>query len=124
MKSLCIVTTVPITLQAFVFPVLRQLVPMTGWKITVICESDESLTHQLPEGVLRVVGATLENAARLHAAGVQVGFTQSGDASHNARKVRQLAGNAVANGLPYIDALRSVTVNPLAIWGRISAASV
>ena len=27
-------------------------------------------------------------------------------------------GHAVANGLPYIDALRAVTVNPLAIWGR------
>src|SRR3546814_4098018 len=44
------------------------------------------------------IGASMENAARLHAAGVAVGFTQSGDASHNARKIRQLAGNAVANG--------------------------
>lgn len=51
MKSLCIVTTVPITLQAFVFPVLRHLVPMTGWKVTVICDSDERLADQLPEGV-------------------------------------------------------------------------
>src|SRR3546814_2388835 len=31
------------------------------------------------------IGASLENAARLHAAGVDVAFTQSGDASHNAR---------------------------------------
>ena len=51
------------------------------------------------------IGATLENAARLHAAGVAVGFTQFGDASHNARKIRQLAGNAVANGLPWDDGL-------------------
>src|SRR5690606_38538042 len=29
------------------------------------------------------LGATLENAARLHAAGVEVGFSQSDDASHN-----------------------------------------
>ena len=47
------------------------------------------------------IGATMENAARLDAAGVAVGFSQAGDASHNARKVRQLAGNAVANGLPW-----------------------
>src|SRR3546814_6238965 len=40
------------------------------------------------------IGASLENAARLHAAGVDVAFPQSGDASHNARKIRQLAGNA------------------------------
>lgn len=51
MKSLCIVTTVPITLKAFVFPVLRHLVPMTGWKVTVICDRDETLAAQLPEGV-------------------------------------------------------------------------
>ena len=47
------------------------------------------------------IGATLENAARMHAAGVRVSFSQAGDASHNARKIRQLAGNAVANGLPW-----------------------
>src|SRR3546814_14443181 len=50
------------------------------------------------------IGASLENAARLHAAGVDVACTQSGDASHNARKIRQLSGNAVANGLPCADA--------------------
>ncbi|MBR4863358.1 MAG: glycosyltransferase [Oscillospiraceae bacterium] len=51
MKSLCIVTTVPITLQAFVFPVLQQLVKMTDWQITVICDEDGTLVSQLPEGV-------------------------------------------------------------------------
>jgi hypothetical protein len=40
------------------------------------------------------IGATLENAARLDNAGVPVGFSQVGE-SHNARKNRQLAGNAV-----------------------------
>src|SRR3546814_14498069 len=54
----------------------------------------------------------MENAARLHAAGVAVGFTQSGDASHNARKIRQLAGNAVANGLPWADGLAGLTRVP------------
>ena len=63
------------------------------------------------------VHATLENAARLRAAGVQVGFTQSGDASHNARKVRQLAGNAVANGLPWEDGLAGLTRVPAESFG-------
>ena len=63
------------------------------------------------------LGATLENAARLHAAGVRVGFTQSGDASHNARKVRQLAGNAVANGLPWEDGLAGLTRVPAEAFG-------
>ncbi|MCD7097718.1 amidohydrolase family protein [Stenotrophomonas sp. MMGLT7] len=63
------------------------------------------------------IGATLENAARLRAAGVQVSFTQSGDASHNARKLRQLAGNAVANGLPWEDGLAGLTRVPAEIFG-------
>ena len=63
------------------------------------------------------LGATLENAARLRAAGVEVGFTQVGDASHNARKMRQLAGNAVANGLPWEDGLAGLTRVPAEAFG-------
>ena len=63
------------------------------------------------------IGATLENAARLHAAGVQVSFTQPGDASHNARKIRQLAGNAVANGLPWESGLAGLTRVPAEALG-------
>ncbi|WP_411833277.1 amidohydrolase family protein [Pseudoxanthomonas mexicana] len=63
------------------------------------------------------IGATLENAARLHAAGVAVAFTQAGDASHNARKVRQLAGNAVANGLPWEAGLAGLTRIPAQAFG-------
>ncbi len=63
------------------------------------------------------LGARLENAARLHAAGVRVSFSQSGDASHNARKIRQLAGNAVANGLPWEAALAGLTSVPAATVG-------
>ena len=63
------------------------------------------------------IGATMENAARLRAAGVQVGFTQAGDASHNARKIRQLAGNAVANGLPWDDGLAGLTRVPAETFG-------
>ena len=63
------------------------------------------------------IGATMENAARLHAAGVRVSFSQAGDASHNARKIRQLAGNAVANGLPWEAALAGLTSVPAAAAG-------
>lgn len=63
------------------------------------------------------IGATMENAARLRAAGVAVGFSQSGDASHNARKVRQLAGNAVAAGLPWDDGLAGLTRVPAEVLG-------
>jgi len=63
------------------------------------------------------VGATMENAARLRAAGVAVGFSQGGDASHNARKVRQLAGNAVAAGLPWADGLAGITSVPADAFG-------
>jgi len=62
-------------------------------------------------------GATLENAARLHEAGVRIAFTMSGDSSHMARKLRQAAGNAVANGLPWDAGLAAVTANPAAIFG-------
>jgi len=63
------------------------------------------------------IGATMENAARLQAAGVAVAFSQAGDASHNARKVRQLAGNAVANGLPWDAALAGLTRVPAQALG-------
>ena len=63
------------------------------------------------------IGATLHNAARLHAAGVPVGFTQAGDASHHARKIRQLAGNAVANGLPWEAGLAGLTRVPAQVLG-------
>lgn len=63
------------------------------------------------------IGATLENAARLDAAGVAVSFTQGGDGAHNARKQRQLAGNAVAHGLPWDAALAGLTRIPAEAFG-------
>jgi hypothetical protein len=63
------------------------------------------------------INATMENAARLRAAGVAVSFAQDGDASHNARKIRQLAGNAVANGLPWEDGLAGLTRVPAETFG-------
>lgn len=63
------------------------------------------------------IGATLDNATRLRAAGVQVSFVQSNDPSHNARKLRQVAGNAVANGLPWEDGLAGLTRVPADVLG-------
>jgi hypothetical protein len=61
------------------------------------------------------LGATMENAARLHRAGVKVSFT-TGE-THNARKVRQAAGVAVAHGLPWDAALAGLTSTPAGIFG-------
>lgn len=61
------------------------------------------------------LGVTLENAARLHAAGVTVAFA-SFDA-HNVRNLKQLAGNAVSYGMPHDAALRAVTLTPARMWG-------
>jgi imidazolonepropionase-like amidohydrolase len=74
------------------------------------------------------IGARLDNAVRLQRAGVRIAFS-SGDI-HNARKIRQLAGNAVAHGLPWEEALAAVTAAPAEIFGvgarrgRIAAGQV
>ncbi|MDX1381434.1 MAG: amidohydrolase family protein, partial [Xanthomonadales bacterium] len=60
------------------------------------------------------IGARMDNAALLHAAGVTIAFGGAG--VHNARKLRQAAGNAVAHGLPYEAALAALTVNPAMIF--------
>jgi hypothetical protein len=64
-----------------------------------------------------MIGATLQNAARLTRAGVRVAFTNTSDGTHNARKVRQGAGIAVANGLAWEAALAGLTANPAEIFG-------
>lgn len=61
------------------------------------------------------LGSRLDNAALLNAAGVTVMFS-SGE-THNARKVRQLAGNAVANGMPMEAAIQAMTTTPASVFG-------
>lgn len=65
-------------------------------------------------GNFDLLGARLDNAALLHAAGVTIAFAGAG--THNARTLRQVAGNAVANGLPYEAGLAAMTANPAAIF--------
>lgn len=72
----------------------------------------------LPES-FETLAATLENAARLDAAGVAVALT-SGE-SHNGRNLRQGAGNAVAHGLPWAAGLAAMTKVPARLWGLDAA---
>jgi hypothetical protein len=61
------------------------------------------------------LGSRLDNAALLQRAGVLIAF--SADDGHDARNIRQLAGNAVAHGLPWDAALAAITRNPAEIFG-------
>ena len=61
------------------------------------------------------LGARLDNAALLHRAGVRVLI--SSQETHNVRLLRQGAGNAVANGLPWIVALAGITRYPAEVFG-------
>jgi imidazolonepropionase-like amidohydrolase len=68
-------------------------------------------------GSFEQIGASEENAVRLHRAGVSVSFINGNDSSHNARKVRQIAGVAVANGLPWEAGLAGITSAPAKALG-------
>lgn len=68
-------------------------------------------------GSFEVLGSTLENASRLHAAGVTVALTAPEGAAHRARETRYGAGTAVAWGLPWDAALAAVTINPARMFG-------
>ena len=61
------------------------------------------------------LGARLDNAAILEAAGVTIAI--SGAGAHNARKQRQMAGNAVSYGLPHEAGIAALTSNPASIFG-------
>jgi imidazolonepropionase-like amidohydrolase len=67
----------------------------------------------LPSNYERL-GARHDNAALLHAAGVRVLLTAA--ESQNARKIRQMAGNAVAHGMPWEAALAAMTREPAKAW--------
>lgn len=61
------------------------------------------------------LGVRYENAALLARAGVKVVLLETD--THNSRNIRQEAGNAVANGLPWDQALRAVTLSPAEVFG-------
>ncbi|MEK7264790.1 MAG: amidohydrolase family protein, partial [Pseudomonadota bacterium] len=63
------------------------------------------------------LASTQASAAKLNAAGVTIAFASSYAGTHNLRLLPQVAGNAVANGLPYHAALAALTINPAKIYG-------
>lgn len=64
------------------------------------------------------IGSRLDNAKLLDQAGITIMFTGMGwQNTHNAYLVRQSAGNAVANGLPYHQAIKALTETPARIFG-------
>jgi hypothetical protein len=80
-------------------------------KVPVLLDALVNLPYNFDD-----IGARLDNAALLNKAGVRIAFTQFNE-SHNARKIRQLAGNAVAHGLPKDAALAAITAEPAEIFG-------
>lgn len=93
-------------------------------KVPVIIDALNNLPNTFDQ-----IGSRLDNAALLHKAGVKITFTQFED-SHNARKVRQTAGNAVAHGMPKEAAVTALTADAADIFGlgatrgRIAAGQV
>jgi len=81
-------------------------------KVTVVLDPLNNLPSDFDS-----IGASLKSAAWLHEAGVPIAFMLSGDAAHNARKLRQAAGNAVAHGLDWETGLRAITVSPARTFG-------
>lgn len=81
-------------------------------KVPVVLEPLLNLPGQFNQ-----IGATLENAARLHRAGVPIMFTHFSAGTNTAHKVRQGAGVAVAHGLPWEAALAALTSTPADVFG-------
>ena len=79
--------------------------------VPVLIDAEADLPEQFES-----LGSRLDNAARLQAAGVIIGILGSHE-FQNLREARFNAGTAVANGLPYAEAIKSVTSNVARIWG-------
>jgi imidazolonepropionase-like amidohydrolase len=64
------------------------------------------------------LGSRLDNAALLRKAGVTIAMSIGGVQAYNAGlSLREGAGIAVANGLPYVEGLRSIITGPAEMWG-------
>ncbi len=72
-------------------------------------------TANLPGNFDRI-NARLESGGILAAAGVRVAFG-AGAQTHQARNITQSAGNAVANGMDWDDALKAITLAPAEMYG-------
>ena len=89
-----------------------------GWKVAdEIAQADVAVLinpkENLPRG-FKTSGSTLRNPSILNAAGVEMSFLTS---SGGENTVRQAAGVAVSNGLPYAEGLAAITINPAQMYG-------
>ena len=77
--------------------------------------SRSSCTRSSSPSTFDALGAREDNAALLFAAGVR-SASRPGE-THNARKLRQVAGNAVRSGLPHDAAVAAITRVPAEALG-------
>ncbi|MEO8778971.1 MAG: amidohydrolase family protein [Rhodanobacter sp.] len=84
--------------------------------VSVVIDPEANLPWTFDE-----LGSRADSAAILQRAGVTIAFNVSGNTiylSHNAGvAVREAAGVAVANGLPWAAALQALTLNPARMFG-------
>lgn len=74
------------------------------------------VTDNLP-GNFDQINSRRGDARILADAGVKIALSDSQSQSHNARNITQSAGNAVADGLDWDDALRAITLAPAEMYG-------
>jgi imidazolonepropionase-like amidohydrolase len=87
--------------------------PLAEHQVPVILDPRLDLPQHFESLAARADAATL-----LQKAGVLLAFALDDDfATHNARNVRQLAGNAAAQGMDHEAALAAITLNPARIYG-------
>lgn len=83
--------------------------------IPVVIDPIENLPYSFD-----ALGSRPDNAKLLSDAGVSTAFmarTATGGAGHNLRLLTQHAGNAVASGLSWSDAFKSISLNPATMMG-------
>lgn len=90
-----------------------------GWKVASEIAKAKTWVILRPSdnipGSFSRLGARMDNAALLHKAGVKLVIANIGSA-HNAANLRQEAGIAVANGLPFAAALDAITLGPAQLF--------
>jgi imidazolonepropionase-like amidohydrolase len=80
-------------------------------RVPVILDSTSNLPFSFD-----ALNARLEAPAILVAAGVEISFGGNWLDAHTVRNNAQLAGNAVANGLPWIEGLKAITLSPARMY--------
>ena len=71
MKKICFVTTVSITVKAFLMPLIHYLDKNTDWELTVICDEDPSLKELLPQKV-RFIPISMKRGINLDGIGAMI----------------------------------------------------